>query len=148
MKTEHILAFSLGVCLQLLLATSCASTKTVAPYDYGVAVGSAAYLGYTHIAAKQDDDFRQKVAWLWAKVDAIDSTDNLAGDLAEIAGDFAELIDSDDLTEADKAALRALANMVLTKVDGKLADDAKSHPEAVEFLRGVRDGVDAMRALK
>ena len=124
----------------------CASTG-VAPYDYGVAVGTAAYVGYERVAERQDDEFRARVAELWARVDAIDSAEDLAAQLAAIAADMSTLVDDDRLTDADRAALRALAAMVLNRVEGKVADGAEKHPEAVEFLRGVRDGVDAMRTI-
>lgn len=136
----------LGAIAALSLA-SCTSPKQVAPYDYGVAVGSAAYIGYTHIAAKQEADFRAKVAELWAKVDAIETTADLATTLDGIAGEMTALIKSEKLTEADRAALAAHANMVLSKVNAKILADAEAHPEAVEFLKGVRDGVDSLRAL-
>lgn len=144
---KRTLAFC-GLAAILLCLTACINTeKPISPYDHGVAVGSAAYLGYTHIAAKQSPEFHEQVAALWAKVDAIDSTDNLASTLAGIVAEMTDLFKSDKLTEADRTALKALAAMILNRIDGKLAEEAKERPEAIEFLKGVRDGVNTMRAL-
>jgi thiamine biosynthesis lipoprotein ApbE len=131
-----------------VVATLCsclhtAGDRVVTPEEYGYAVGTAAYIGYYRIASRKDDSFREKVETVWAAVNEIDSTDTLASDVARIAAQFAAVEDDEALTEPEKAALNALAHMVLARVDGKLADQAMSQADAVAFLKGVRDGVNA-----
>ena len=131
-----------------VVATLCsclhtAGDRVVTPEEYGYAVGTAAYIGYYRIASRKDDSFREKVETVWAAVNEIDSTDTLASDVARIAAQFAAVEDDEALTAPEKAALNALAHMVLARVDGKLADQAMSQADAVAFLKGVRDGVNA-----
>lgn len=131
-----------------VVATLCsclhtAGDRVVTPEEYGYAVGTAAYIGYYRIASRKDDSFREKVETVWVAVNEIDSTDTLASDVARIAAQFAAVEDDEALTEPEKAALNALAHMVLARVDGKLADQAMSQADAVAFLKGVRDGVNA-----
>ena len=123
----------------MLLAASC-STTTVAPYDYGYAVGGVAYLGYERVAARQDDEFRGESAALWEKVDAIEDPAQIPAVVVELS----DLVESNSLSDADRAALKALARLILSRADLS----AKLSPEAVEFLKGVRDGVDAMRTIQ
>lgn len=135
-----------------VVATLCsclhtAGDRVVTPEEYGYAVGTAAYIGYYRIASRKDDSFREKVETVWAAVNEIDSTDTLASDVARIAAQFAAVEDDEALTEPEKAALNALARMVLARVDGKLADQAMSQADAVAFLKGVRDGVNAAAGL-
>jgi len=124
-----------------------AGDRVVTPEEYGYAVGTAAYIGYYRIASRKDDSFREKVETVWAAVNEIDSTDTLASDVARIAAQFAAVEDDEALTAPEKAALNALAHMVLARVDGKLADQAMSQADAVAFLKGVRDGVNAAAGL-
>lgn len=124
-----------------------AGDNVITPEEYGYAVGTAAYIGYYRIAAKQDDEFRAKVAEVWADVNKIDSTDTLASDIAGIAEKFAVIEADSKLSEPEQAALRALSRMILAKVDGKLSDQALDKADAVAFLKGVRDGVNAAAGL-
>lgn len=135
-----------------VVATLCsclhtAGDRVVTPEEYGYAVGTAAYIGYYRIASRKDDSFREKVETVWAAVNEIDSTDTLASDIADIAGRFAAIESDDKLTEPEQAALRSLSRMVLSRVDGKLSDQALDKADAVAFLKGVRDGVNAAAGL-
>lgn len=133
--------FGIGMALAVggvMLLTSC-KTTTITPYDHGYAVGTAAYIGYSRIAEKQGEDFRKKCAEAWATFDKAETPEEILAGIVKMS----DLIKSDDLTDADRAALKALANLVLSKID----PDALT-PEMLEFLKGFRAGVDTLKAME
>lgn len=127
-----------------MLLSGCLITGSVDPYDHGYAVGTAVYAGYAHVAENKDESFKAAIAELWVKVNALQSTENLATDITELTGAFDKISAVSNLSDADKATIAKLKNMVLSKVDKDLNAEALKHDNAVKFLIGVRAGVNAM----
>ena len=128
-----------------MIAAGCSSIRQATPYEQGYAAGVAAYLAYERVAEGKDEEFRDTAAKAWEKVEAIDSTEHLATDAADIAALLVDLENYDGLTDAEKTALRAACAVMLVKLDQAAADGISTRPEIVEFLVGARAGVDAFR---
>ncbi len=135
---KKIFTFAITLAVICVLLTSC-KTTTITPYDHGYAVGTAAYIGYSRIAEKQGEDFSAKYAATWEVFDKAETPQEILTEIVKMT----DLIKSDDLTDADRAALKALANLALSKVD----PDALT-PEMLEFLKGFRAGVDTLKAME
>ena len=142
MKHLSLIAI-LAVTITLVGCTGC-TTTTITPKDAGIAAGTAAYLGYERVAAKKDEEFQKKVANIWAQVNEIETVDDLVSktDLLTVA--FNEILEEKELSDADKALLIALEQLVLNKVKIIAAEKIGEKEEAIQFLLGVREGVNNM----
>lgn len=118
-------------------------TSTVTPYACGYASGHAAYLGYCRIADKKSPEFKAKVAEIWDKVNAISNPDTLATDIASVVSQFDKVLNSDKLSDSEKQSLSDLRSLLLSRVDKIAAAKASEHEDALEYLRGARDGINA-----
>ena len=127
------------------LVTGCAS---VTPREAGIAAGTAAYLGYTHVALRKDDEFKKQVADIWAEVNRIETVGDLVASTASLTAKFDKVLENENLTEADKAVLLRLKSLLLSKVAEIIDSKVSTNASAVEFLAGVRQGVNEMIALE
>lgn len=131
-----------------MMLTGCLGISSITPYDHGYAIGTAVYAGYQRIADKQSPEFREKVKAIWAEVNKIEDTEHLASDIAAAAEAFGIVVNDSNLTPAERETLRQLQRMVFEKVDDQLAAEALKHEDAIEFLDGVRSGINAMIAIE
>lgn len=121
----------------------CKST-TFTPYEQGVVTGNAVYIGYARVAMKEDDEFKAKAAELWKTINEIQSYDDLAASVDKLTNAFDLCIKSDKLTPEEKVLCAVLKKKVCDKVGQVLANKLESNENAVEFLKGVRDGVNEL----
>lgn len=121
---------------------SCNTTK-ITPHDQGYIAGQTSYVAYTYITADKPE-VQDQAKEIWDKVNQIDTVDELATQLDEITGLIDKALQSDKLTPAERLALRQLADVILKRIDSSISKEALKHKEAVEFLVGVRDGVNSM----
>jgi len=133
------------ICCVLLgcILAGCATAPNISPYDHGVAVGMAVYLGYSKIAEGKSDAFKSAVASIWEVISSIQSTETMATDIGTA---FDNAVSAEGLSAQDKRALEALRGIVLSRIDAELNSRCLAAPEAVEFLNGARAGINAMIA--
>lgn len=129
-----------------LVITGCQSTFT--PREFGNATGVSIYLGYTRVADKQGDEFKQSATKLWNTIQAIETYDDLAESVDEITKVFDECIASSDLTPEEQALCIMLKKRVTDKVAEVVANKLESNDDATEFLLGVREGIASMVELQ
>lgn len=108
----------------------------------GQATGAAIYIGYTKVAENKDQSFKDKVNALWAEVNKLESIEDLVASADKLSASFDEVINSKEISDSDKATLLALKSSVTEKVKAVMNETFTSNSEAVEFLVGVRAGVN------
>ena len=121
--------------------------STFTPRSAGEAAGMAAYLGYQRVAADKDPEFQKSVAELWDAVDKIETIDDLRVAASMLADKYEAAMAKGKLNESELAMLNSIRDILLVKVEEALESKMASNKDAVEFLLGVRDGVNKMRAL-
>ena len=144
MKMGLLISLVFVLALTGIFCASCISASYIKPYDHGYAVGTAVYAGYAKLSANKSEDFKNEVAAIWSVVNSIDSTDNLATDIATLTTSFDAVLKKTELNESELALAKQLKNMILSRIDNKLSAEALEHKEAVDFLCGVRAGINAM----
>ena len=139
----------MGKCLPIAFAavflTGC---SMFTPYNGGVVMGEAVYLGYSRVADRQDVVFRQNVADLWDEVNKLESISDLVNSMDRLLLSFDNVLASDRLSPADRAVLVSLRQSVVSRVEAVLASRIQSNQDAVDFLSGLRDGVNNMIAIE
>lgn len=131
-----------------LVSALLAGCSTFTPYNSGVAMGEAVYLGYTRVAEKQDEEFRNKVKVLWEEVNSLESIDDLVACADRILFSFDTVINSEKLRDEDRVVLLLLRQSVMERVDAVVSSKLQSNEDAVEFLKGLREGVNRMIAIE
>lgn len=127
-----------------MVGTSCMNIHSIRPYDHGYAVGTAVYVGYARMAEGRSEQFRKQVGDFWDIVNGIQDTDSLASDLEALTGVADAICNSPSLTTADRELAANLKDMILARIDRELGARTLEHEDAVQFLAGVRAGVNAM----
>lgn len=127
------------------LLTSCA--MSIGPEVAGEAAGKAILLGYNQIAEKKSPEFRQKVETLWAEVEAIGTIDELVNQMDHLEKAFNLVINDQNLTEEEALFLISFRNLITRKVKAIMRNKLQSNQEAIDFLIGVRNGVDDAAAM-
>lgn len=154
-------AMSFGMAMLVALAvtglfgtcTSCTSIQEgikANPREAGYATGVAIYLAYDRASKDKSDEFKTTIAEAWTAINAMDlekpdtaAAVNVAEAVLKASGKADKL---DGLTDAEKSVLATLANMLTSRLDKYIGDKVGSE-ETVQFLAGVRDGVNTMIAL-
>ena len=142
---KKMLVIMVAAVVVTLLGTSC---STITPESAGIAAGTAAYLGYQHVAANKDDEFKQKVADIWKEVNEIETTTDLVSTVADLTIKFDGVLNDEKLTPTDKAVLLQLKNIMLAKVSEAIDSKFSSESDAIKFLIGARQGVNDMIELE
>ena len=110
----------------------------------GVTTGKILYVTYVKVAEGQDAEFKEKVSALWKVVNAITSEDDLQISYDNLDAQFKAILDSSDkLSDSDKQILVSIANDILNKVKDVIQNNFTDN-DGIEFLLGVRDGVNSM----
>ena len=119
----------------------------VTPLVHGRAVGAAVYIGYCRVADKQGPEFKARVVEIWDKVNKLQSTDTLASDILAVSGAFDKVLQDSSLTEAERQTLIQLKNMLMSRLDACIAGAVAGNRDALDFLIGVRQGINEMAGL-
>jgi len=111
----------------------------------GAMAGVAVYTGYNEVAKGEiiGDDLQTRIAKLWEEVNKLEKIEDVKATADKLSAAFDEVIASKKLTEAQKANLLALKNMVMDKVNSIIDDKLTPNSQAVDFLLGFREGVNA-----
>ena len=125
--------------LSVAVFTGC---QSIGPSAAGLATGKAVYLGYSKVAEKKDDAFTGRVNALWAKVNQLETLDDLVNQVDTLTAAFDEIINDTSLTEDERIVLISLKNMVVAKVKLVMKSKLQTNAEAIEFLVAFRDGVN------
>jgi len=126
----------------VLLTTGCSSVFT--PATTGQATGRAIYIGYTRISETKSTEFKTRVAELWSTINAIETKEQLVGSMNILDVKFKELMSSKELSESDILIIQTLYATIADKVKLIMADSLTSNDQALEFLVGVRSGINEM----
>lgn len=126
----------------MTLMTGCSSVFT--PIVAGNATGKAIYIGYTKVSENKSAEFKQKVVDIWNIIDKIETKDQLVSSMNLLDKKFEELLASKELSASDIEIVKALYATVADKVKVILADSLTSNDQALEFLIGVRQGINDM----
>ena len=135
MKRNMLLLLILGV----TLFTGC---QSIGPQAAGQATGRAVYLGYSKVAEKKPEAFTNQVNALWAKVNQLETLDDLVNQVDYLTTSFDAIINDSCLSEEERVVLISLKNMVVSKVKLVMKSKLQTNMEAVEFLASFRDGVN------
>lgn len=127
-------------CAIVVSATGCSSVFNAT--TAGEATGAAIYIGYTKVSENKDQAFKDKVIVLWSEVNTLETIEDLVGSADKLSAAFDEVIASKELSDSDKATLMALKTSVTDKVKAIMDETFTSNSEAVDFLVGVRSGVN------
>lgn len=119
----------------------------VTPLVHGRAVGAAVYIGYCRVADKQGPEFKARVAEIWSNVNKLQSTDTLASDILAVSGAFDKVLTDERLTESERQTLVQLKNMLMSRLDASIAGAVAGNKDALDFLIGVRQGINEMAGL-
>jgi predicted site-specific integrase-resolvase len=125
--------------LSVALFTGC---RTIGPQAAGQATGRAVYLGYSKVAEKKPEAFTNQVNALWAKVNQLETLDDLVNQVDYLTASFDAIINDSCLSEEERVVLISLKNMVVSKVKLVMKSKLQTNMEAVEFLASFRDGVN------
>jgi len=125
--------------LSVTLFTGC---RTIGPQAAGQATGRAVYLGYSKVAEKKPEAFTNQVNALWAKINQLETLDDLVNQVDYLTASFDAIINDSCLTEEERIVLISLKNMVVSKVKLVMKSKLQTNMEAVEFLASFRDGVN------
>lgn len=133
------------ICSMFVLVgmTGCMS-PAFSPEAQGIVTGKLLYTAYARVAASKGETFRTKVEVLWGIVDSISSTEQLNTMYDQLNKQFTEILTDKGLSEGDAKLLASVANDVLTKVKTVVDDKFAYDSDGVQFLIGVREGVDSM----
>lgn len=126
----------------LLLITGCSSIFT--PENSGTLAGKSLYIAYLKVSENKDVEFKEKVEKLWTFVNTINSKDDLVASYDMLKEKFNDCINSKELSEADKKILISVSNDILDKISTVINDSFVSNDVGIQFLIGVRDGVNSM----
>ena len=143
MKKMIVLAAAFAAALM----SGCATTSLSSPRLAGNFAGRAVYVTYARVADRQSEDVRSKVEQIWKEVNAVNDASDLNVVRTLIGDRFDAVIDDANLTAQEKQILKGVKDEMLAKVDEAIAGKAASNQEGLEFLLGVRDGVNAMAEL-
>lgn len=139
---KHIIVLVVALFTVLVVGTGCSSIFT--PSNMGNATGRAVYLGYVKVAEGKDKAFTEKVNALWTEVNKLETIDDLVSSADKLSTSFDSVIESKELSDGDRESLKALKAMVIDKVKEVMNSTFTSNTEAIDFLVGVRAGVNAM----
>ncbi len=131
----------LFVGLSSLILTGCVSTFT--PETNGIIAGKLLYTTYSKVETTQDEEFKEKVEKLWTEINKIETTDDLQAKYDELSIQFEDIINSQDLSDADKKILTSVAHDILDKIKTVL-DEHVLQGDGLDYLIGVREGVNSM----
>lgn len=117
------------------------------PEVSGVFAGKALYLVYTRNIDKQPAEVKQKIEALWAEINKVENVSDLAVVRTLVDERFEVILADSKLTEADRAVLGVIKDEICRKLDEVINSKLSSNKEGLEFLIGVRQGVNEMIAL-
>ena len=117
------------------------------PEVSGVFAGKALYLVYTRNIDKQPAEVKQKIEALWAEINKVEDVSDLAVVRTLVDERFEAILADSKLTEADRAVLGVIKDEICRKLDEVINAKLTSNKEGLEFLVGVRQGVNEMIAL-
>lgn len=140
---KNMFKFVCGSVLTIVLFTGCISTQ-FSPETQGVVTGKLLYTTYVKVAKTQDAEFSIKVEKLWSLVNSIQSTDDLNVKYEELNKQFTDILQSKGLDDVDVVILSSVANDVLSKVKSVVTDNFTMDSTGIQFLLGVRTGVNSM----
>lgn len=126
----------------LFLVTGCSSIFT--PENTGIIAGKGLYITYVKVSEGKDKEFKEKVEELWVFVNTINSKDDLIASYDTLKSKLNDCINSKELSEADKKILVSISNDILDKVATVINDSFMSNEEGIQFLVGIREGVNSM----
>ena len=136
----------LAVVSMAALFTGC-SSNPFTPEVSGVFAGKALYLVYTRNIDKQPAEVKQKIEALWAEINKVEDVSDLAVVRTLVEERFEVILADSKLTEADRAVLGVIKDEICRKLDEVINAKLTSNKEGLEFLIGVRQGVNEMIAL-
>ena len=136
----------LAVVSMAALFTGC-SSNPFTPEVSGVFAGKALYLVYTRNIDKQPAEVKQKIEALWAEINKVEDVSDLAIVRTLVDERFEAILADSSLTESDQAVLMVIRNEICRKLDEVINSKLSSNKEGLEFLVGVRQGVNEMIAL-
>lgn len=117
------------------------------PEVSGVFAGKALYLVYTRNIDKQPAEVKQNIEALWAEINKVEDVSDLAVVRTLMDERFEAILADSKLTEADRAVLGVIKDEICRKLDEVINSKLSSNKEGLEFLIGVRQGVNEMIAL-
>jgi len=117
------------------------------PEVSGVFAGKALYLVYTRNIDKQPAEVKQNIEALWAEINKVENVSDLAVVRTLVDERFEAILADSKLTEADRAVLGVIKDEICRKLDEVINSKLSSNKEGLEFLIGVRQGVNEMIAL-
>lgn len=117
------------------------------PEVSGVFAGKALYLVYTRNIDKQPAEVKQKIEALWVEINKVEDVSDLAVVRTLVDERFEAILADSKLTEADRAVLSVIKDEICRKLDEVINSKLSSNKEGLEFLVGVRQGVNEMLAL-
>ena len=126
--------------------SGCAGSP-VTPEVSGDFAGKALYLVYTRNIDKQPAEVKQKIEALWAEINKVEDVSDLAVVRTLMDERFEAILADSKLTEADRAVLGVIKDEICRKLDEVINAKLTSNKEGLEFLVGVRQGVNEMIAL-
>lgn len=132
------------VVLSATAVLSGCTTSLSSPRVAGSFAGRAAYVTYTHVAAKQSEDVRRKVEELWAEINKVEQVSDLKVARVLVGERFDAVIADANLTPEERLILSSIKDEILAKIDEVIDGKLASNQDGVQFLVGVRDGVNAM----
>ena len=136
----------LAVVSMAALFTGC-SSNPFTPEVSGVFAGKALYLVYTRNIDKQPKTVKRKIYDLWAEINKVEDVSDLAVVRTLVEERFEVILADSKLTEADRAVLGVIKDEICRKLDEVINAKLTSNKEGLEFLIGVRQGVNEMIAL-
>ena len=126
------------------MSTGC-STVVSTPGTAGKFAGKALYVTYRH--ADMNDETKKIVEELWEEIRAVNSVSELEIVRTALGKKFDEIISRSDISDADKVVMVMIKDDILSKVDAVINSKIESNADGVEFLCGVRDGIEEMLAI-
>lgn len=130
------------ILLLILSAAVFTGCQSIGPQAAGQATGRAVYLGYSKVAEKKPEAFTNQVNALWAKVNQLETLDDLVNQVGYLTASFDAIINDSCLSEEERVVLISLKNMVVSKVKLVMKSKLQTNMEAIEFLASFRDGVN------
>lgn len=110
----------------------------------GIIAGKGLYIAYEKVSENKDAEFKEKVTSLWTYVNNINSTDDLTSSYNILKEKVDDCINSQELSDSDKKILKSISDDILNKVSSIINDKLSSNEDGVQFLLGVREGVNSM----
>lgn len=136
MKRELLVLLLVGVFS--IFGSGCSTIFT--PENTGYIAGKSLAITYMNVSSNMDDEFKDKVNFLWTQIDNIQTTDDLIVVYQNLQLKFDDILADQNLTVENRKLLYSIAKDILDKVSSVINDNF-THTEGLDFLIGVRSGV-------